>query len=52
MTWFLIEKESGNIVAECETEVEAVVFMIIAEEFDRKRNMFVPDSYEIICERR
>jgi hypothetical protein len=52
MTWFLIEKESGNIVAECETEEEAVGFMLRAEEFDRKRNMFVPDSYEIICERR
>ncbi|MBQ7792892.1 MAG: hypothetical protein IJ366_00390 [Clostridia bacterium] len=52
MTWFLIDKESRNIVAECETEAEAVGFMIRAEEFDRKRNMFVPDSYDIICERR
>ena len=52
MTWFLIEKESRNIIAECETEEEAVGFMLMAEEFDRKRNMFVPDSYDIICERR
>lgn len=52
MTWFVLEKESGNIVAECETEIKAVGFMLRAEEFDRKRNMFVPDSYEIICERR